>query len=429
MQRAEEDRKHIVTALLTTMNEGDMDRLALLIQNHVDDECRMETSDVTEAVVGKPAVLTLFSLLCEIFPDGLYRSKKITETLQGESFVITVPYTFNGRNVFNQSVGSLYEEVRACISVDVLGESLNEVRLGRDEYDEKKLESGMNTPVFTQSAVAVETFGEALTQLLEQKTNSSAGNSVRSSVRSGSSIRDSSQPPSGCTTGTNTPSAMQTMLAVQKFNRSSKSGNTTPYGPGHGHGQGSNSSSAAAATAVHMHHASAVTSTANSRKSSFNSVMSPNANAMSVSASINSLNAAAVMAAAASARAAVSAAAFAMAPGSSNDAHDTDTKMVFDNSGVTTRNGSFAATSNLPDTDSFLARSSGTATPNLHVQSFIQRTMPQIASFRLADANMAHLTRMGTTILQKATQIERKQTMALTFNQKNQIVAITVKDV
>ena len=51
MQRAEEDRKHIVTALLTTMNEGDMDRLALLIQNHVDDECRMETSDVTEAVV------------------------------------------------------------------------------------------------------------------------------------------------------------------------------------------------------------------------------------------------------------------------------------------------------------------------------------------------------------------------------------------
>ena len=121
MQRDEDDRKSIVTALLATMNEGDMDRLALLIQNHVDDECRMETSDVTEAVVmGKPAVLTLFSLLCEIFPDGLYRSKKITESLQGESFVITVPYTFNGRNVFNQSVGSLYEEVRACISVDAL---------------------------------------------------------------------------------------------------------------------------------------------------------------------------------------------------------------------------------------------------------------------------------------------------------------------
>ena len=267
--------------------------------------------------------------------------------------------------------------------------------------------------------------------MLEQKTNSSAGNSVRSSVRSGS-VRDASQPPSGCTsTGTNTPSAMQTMLAVQKFNRSSKSGNmsetTTPYGLGQIQGS---------VSTAPYYHASAATSCANSRKSSFNSVgFSPHPHPNAMSVSISSINAAAVMAAAASARAAVSAA-FPVVSVSSNDANDTDTKMTLDTSGVTTRNGSFSAGFTIPTItessgplSSILARSSGTATPNLHVQSFIQRTMPQTACHRLANASMAHLTRMGTNILQKSNQVVRKQIMTLTFNQKNQIIAITVKDI
>ena len=65
--------------------------------------------------------------------------------------------------------------------------------------------SGASTPIGTQSSVAIEKFSETLTKLLTQKAMDAPGSFKGSRV------------PSRAGTGTNTPTALQTMLAVQRF--------------------------------------------------------------------------------------------------------------------------------------------------------------------------------------------------------------------
>ena len=65
--------------------------------------------------------------------------------------------------------------------------------------------SGASTPIGTQSSVAMEHFSETLTKLLTQKAMDVPGSLRGSRVHSRAG------------TGTNTPTALQTMLAVQRF--------------------------------------------------------------------------------------------------------------------------------------------------------------------------------------------------------------------
>jgi hypothetical protein len=87
---------------LGTLNQGDMDRLALVLHDNFEDECSFEVPDLPQPVTGKVALMTYLSLMFETFPDGLYRMRQIKAD-PGASEV-TVSYQFSGRSVFNQSL-------------------------------------------------------------------------------------------------------------------------------------------------------------------------------------------------------------------------------------------------------------------------------------------------------------------------------------
>ena len=70
-------------------------------------------------MIGKVAVMTLLSLMFETYPDGLYRMKQLTAVPGNDQ--VTIAYQFSGRNVFNQTIESLYEEVTSFVHIDALG--------------------------------------------------------------------------------------------------------------------------------------------------------------------------------------------------------------------------------------------------------------------------------------------------------------------
>ena len=87
------------------------------------------------------------------------------------------------------------------IPIALLGDAMSSARIG-------EVMSGVSTPIGTQSSVAMDSFSETLTKLLTQKAlDSDAPRSL-----------GGSRVPSRAGTGSNTPTALQTMLAVQRFN-------------------------------------------------------------------------------------------------------------------------------------------------------------------------------------------------------------------
>jgi hypothetical protein len=112
-------RQNIMTQFFQAFNLGDMIGLAKLVQEQCAETCEMSTPDLLEPIHGRAAIMMLFSLSFENFPDGIYRELPVPSQSQSgyhDAFadninVVSVRFAFCGTRVFDQPISELYAQV------------------------------------------------------------------------------------------------------------------------------------------------------------------------------------------------------------------------------------------------------------------------------------------------------------------------------
>ena len=104
-------RRSVLSNFFEAINIGDMMGLAFLVQRHCAESCLLTTPDLREPICGRAEIMMFFSLMCEAFPDGIYRPISGSEGIANTNSVSTC-YNFIGTKVFSHTLDTLFQNVK-----------------------------------------------------------------------------------------------------------------------------------------------------------------------------------------------------------------------------------------------------------------------------------------------------------------------------
>ena len=117
--------KEFVTFFFKNLNFGTLEKISLAIRDHFSEDCVLLTPDTEEAIVGKRGIMTLFSILVEIYPDAVYRVVGELNCEKPDSIAAT--YAFSGTSLYQHSINSIFNEVYGVIlQSDSAGEATDQ---------------------------------------------------------------------------------------------------------------------------------------------------------------------------------------------------------------------------------------------------------------------------------------------------------------
>lgn len=107
----DEDRKAVCKKFFKFMNVGDMNGLARLISEQVSEACQLVSPDLREPIVGRAEIMTLFSLLFETYPDGVWALTN-SSVDQCRKNTIVCLYRFTGTGVIDHPLNTIFMLIR-----------------------------------------------------------------------------------------------------------------------------------------------------------------------------------------------------------------------------------------------------------------------------------------------------------------------------
>jgi hypothetical protein len=107
-----EFRKSLISRIMKCLQCSDMNGLAKLIRAHFSEQACLITPDMSEPVIGRGDIMTLFSLTLETFPDGCWQVLNVSANVNVNMNVCSCLYRFTGTKLFSFSMDLLFQQVK-----------------------------------------------------------------------------------------------------------------------------------------------------------------------------------------------------------------------------------------------------------------------------------------------------------------------------
>jgi hypothetical protein len=127
-EQQEEYRKELVSKIMKTLNQSNMNGLAKIIREKFHESCLLITPEVFEPISGRADIMIMFSLILETYPDSVWTLLNMCAA-PNNADTITCTYQFKGTKLFTYPLNSLFRQIKTHIARLPQGQATDDAQL------------------------------------------------------------------------------------------------------------------------------------------------------------------------------------------------------------------------------------------------------------------------------------------------------------